>query len=583
MQGRSLLFGGVSLVAALLVACGDDSGPSGGGDAGGTGITLEISPASAELDVVNGIAANQPFTATAHFADGSIQDVTAQTTWTCSPTFAYFTGGGATLTAAGPVAGHATVLARYQGASAMAPVTVKVSSIRVDPGAPANAPDLFAAATDDPARAPTVVYPSDKTLVPPNLGTFDVHWTDAVGNDLFEVELISDVVDVKVFTPTTNPASFVTFTADEWKIVGSSLYGGAFKVAVRGLAQASPQTAGTSSPIAIGVSADELKGGIYYWASSKSGIFRHDFDKPTDPAEEFYTPAESGNHCVACHALSRDGTKMVVTLDGGDGLAQVLDVASRAPLFDSAAINLRSNFSSFNPDGTQFLATSGGVITIRDTATGTLLQTVPTGAPGTHADWSPTGDKIAWAEKGSGADWSYNGGGRIWTATVDPATLAIGTPVMLVDVPGAGQKAYYPTYSPDGAWILYDVSSEDAYNDASAEIWVVKSDGTQPPIKLVDANVGGGLTNSWPRWAPFQQQLGGEMNEPLYWFTVSSMRAFGVRKPGGQTPQVWMAPFFPNRAAAGQDPTLPAFWLPFQDLGTNNHIAQWTETVVPIN
>ena len=35
-------------------------------------------------------------------------------------------------------------------------------------------------------------------------------------------------------------------------------------------------------------------------------------------------------------------------------------------------------------------------------------------------------------------------------------------------------------------------------------------------------------------------------------------------------------------APAGTDPSFPAFALPFQDITTSNHIAQWTETVVPI-
>ena len=43
-----------------------------------------------------------------------------------------------------------------------------------------------------------------------------------------------------------------------------------------------------------------------------------------------------------------------------------------------------------------------------------------------------------------------------------------------------------------------------------------------------------------------------------------------------------MAPFFPDRAAAGMDPTGPAFRVPFQDIATTNHIAQWTEVVVVI-
>ena len=42
-----------------------------------------------------------------------------------------------------------------------------------------------------------------------------------------------------------------------------------------------------------------------------------------------------------------------------------------------------------------------------------------------------------------------------------------------------------------------------------------------------------------------------------------------------------MAAFDPDLAAAGGDGSYPAFALPFQDLITSNHIAQWTTEVVP--
>ena len=44
-----------------------------------------------------------------------------------------------------------------------------------------------------------------------------------------------------------------------------------------------------------------------------------------------------------------------------------------------------------------------------------------------------------------------------------------------------------------------------------------------------------------------------------------------------------MTPFFPDRPRPATNPTAPAFRLPFQDIGTSNHIAQWTERVVPVN
>jgi hypothetical protein len=95
----------------------------------------------------------------------------------------------------------------------------------------------------------------------------------------------------------------------------------------------------------------------------------------------------------------------------------------------------------------------------------------------------------------------------------------------------------------------------------------------------VAANSGLGLTNSWGRWAPFQQTVGAS-SEPIYWITVSSTRDFGVRLVGAHKPQIWMTPFFPNTAGLSQDPSAAAFRLPFQNIDSNNHIAQWTEQIV---
>jgi hypothetical protein len=273
---------------------------------------------------------------------------------------------------------------------------------------------------------------------------------------------------------------------------------------------------------------------------------------------------------------------MIVTFDGGDGAATVVDVATRQPMFATDGSVLHSNFSTFAPDGATFLATYQGAITLRDSTTGQVLTTLSTGTMSTHPDFSPMGDKIVWASHDTGADWSMSGGGRLYTQTYDAATMTFGPPVLLVDVPGASLRAYYPTFSPDGQWVLYNVSDEDGYDDGNARMYVVKADGTVPPMLVASADKDSGLTNSWARWAPFQQETGGAASEPLFWFTVSSKREFGVRKPKNGRPQVWMAPFFPQRAAAVQDPTLPMFWLPFQNLGGQNHIAQWTEQVVPV-
>jgi len=38
----------------------------------------------------------------------------------------------------------------------------------------------------------------------------------------------------------------------------------------------------------------------------------------------------------------------------------------------------------------------------------------------------------------------------------------------------------------------------------------------------------------------------------------------------------------PSRLARGEDPSEPAFCLPFQDISTSNHIAQWTSGVATV-
>jgi hypothetical protein len=116
------------------------------------------------------------------------------------------------------------------------------------------------------------------------------------------------------------------------------------------------------------------------------------------------------------------------------------------------------------------------------------------------------------------------------------------------------------------------------------------------------------LSNSYPRWAPFVQSYHGNK---LLWFTFSSTRDYGVRvknhktgmyqcypadaaeTPGSshsqkfaaqcQEPQLWMAPLtFTEAQAPTADPSGVAFWIPYQDIQTHNHTAQWTWKPNPI-
>jgi TolB protein len=101
-----------------------------------------------------------------------------------------------------------------------------------------------------------------------------------------------------------------------------------------------------------------------------------------------------------------------------------------------------------------------------------------------------------------------------------------------------------------------------------AQVWAVGVGGGTP-VHLATASTGG---DSWPKWAPNVQTWQGRS---LMWFTFSSRRAYGLRTAAGAQAQIWMAAFDPAKS----EPSLPAFWLPFQEADSGNHIAQWVTEV----
>ncbi|MBA3396550.1 MAG: PD40 domain-containing protein [Deltaproteobacteria bacterium] len=586
-----------TFVLAALVACGSTGGSD---DFDEENATLVIEPATSEHVITLGQASpQQPFTATLHAPGGATKDVTAETTFYAPASIGTFAD--STLTILAP--GKTTVSALWMDKPGSAQVLARVKSQRVEPPLTDTAPDLFNG-TEDAARAPSIVYPAEGVTMPRNLGDFEAHWTDAHGNDVFEVSLKSELADIRVYVAGNNGVagagptpSWSAFTAQEWAYaVGQE---NTVHYQVRGASTAMPGVVGSVPPRTVKLTNEAMEGGVYYWAATASGggaygIFRHDVSKPGEPAEPFMTDVTTGK-CVACHALSRDGKTMAITYDGGNGRATVVDVATKTaqpvpdPIItatggnDYSSDTSRWNFATLYPDGSRMLTVFNGVITVRSTADQSALVDMPSAAPASHPDLAPDMTRLVYVRKPAGADWSF-ASGTIYTRSFDPITLAFGPETALVTDTTLN---FYPSWSPDGQWILFNRSAGgDAYNNLDATLWVVKADGSAPPIQLVAFNAAaGGLTNSWGRWAPFQQSVGAT-NEAIYWVTVSSKRDFGVRRinsvqdEGQRTPQIWMSPFYTARADANQDPTGPAFRLPFQNLTSNNHIAQWTERVV---
>jgi WD40 repeat protein len=564
---------------------------SGGGD-DTANATLTIDPPTSELEIRNNVPAHLSFTAMLTLSDGSTRDVTGDTVFDIDGNYGSFNANNLEV----GVAGKALVRGTYTDKTATAEVTTRLTSVRIDPSLPPGTVGLFDG-PEDPALAPHIVYPPADTVMPRNLGDFEIHWTDAHAHDVFEISLHSEFTDVRVYVPGGNGlapagpmASWSAFEASEWlSAVGQD---SSVSFRVRGVTSGAPGAVGAAAPQTVQLSNEDMAGGLYYWAAASKtaviGIFRHDMSKPGQPAEEFLTTNQTSGRCVACHVLSRDGTRMAITYDGGDKPATMVDVATAAV----APSTTRWNFGTFTPDNTQFLSIEDGVLVVRDALTQGVLATMPSAAAVSHPDLSPDGTKLVYATNPSGFhDWEFITG-QIYTRTYDQATRTFGPEQPLVN---DGKNNFYPSWSPDGAWILFnkDTMGGVTYDNPNSSTWVVKADGSLPPVELAAANESLGLTNSWARWAPFPQTLG-PAAEPMFWITMASKRDFGVRlrntglfqRPADGTPakssQIWMSPLFPGRAAQGHDPSTRAFRLPFQNLESSNHIAQWTERVVVI-
>jgi hypothetical protein len=567
---------------ALALGCGTHH------NTGDTNATLVVSPAQATLMIINGTAATQTYTATLTWPNGRTEDVTAQTMFNIGPGYGSFTANQLTM----GIAGQTTIKATYMNNDGSAQVTAMVQDTRVGSGVDPSAPGWFSM-PDDPTRAPTIVYPAPNVIVPRNLGVFETHWTDASSNDTWEIALTTDLTSVKVYTLGGNgngggpDPSWMDFLTNEWS--DAVVTGQTVTLTVRGVDSTNPTAVGSAAPQQVQITNEDMNGGVYYWASSSTsasepyGIYRHDVAMPDQPATQFMTTAQTGGRCVACHVLSNDGKNMLVTYDTGNGPATTVDVMSGKATAAAAAWN----FATFTPDGTEFLAVEQGGLTVRSYPSQAAVATMTTSGVVSHPDLSPDGRTLVYVHPQVYAQDFAFGTGDIYVRSFDQATNTFGPEKQLV---ADGANNYYPSFSPDGKWILFNkgdntvnpsLAQNGSYNGPNAQLWVIAADGSSPAVPLTAANNVTGLTNSWGRWAPFPQTFGPN-GETMYWVTTSSKRDFGVRLVGADRPQIWMTPFFPDRAAMGMDPSDVMFRLPFQDIVTNNHIAQWTQQIVGV-
>lgn len=483
------------------------------------------------------------------------------------------------------------------------------------PALPADPASAFQG-TEDPTLAPTLVYPNDGVLLPPNLSALEIHWLPGkTAGELYEVSLESASIDLRYYTRCyADPTKFVAATCaleldpDRFDILAQSNRGGdAVKLRVRG--SNGTGEFGQSAAVDVGFASDRVDGAVYYWtASTPPRIMRFDFGsqsalapvlRPNDLPGDDGTPG-AGTRCVGCHVLSRDGSRMIAATGASyeSYLVYINDLTKpRTPTSGWLTVDGRNSgpasqnrllLASFNPDGSQFVAVppvgDGSVTTpellFHDGTTGLRIAgaagSLVLGFTPSFPDWSPDGNSIAVTRiyGSNNQTITFQEGG---ISVVSRSATGWTLPAVEV-VPHVTTKSRYnSTFVPDSSFLLYSESIRqtgdsdllvDGYSDPSAKTWAVTPVAGATPVFLARASAGGiadSLTLSDSRASDLVQRLaGGRLMD-----TFPRPAPFATKQGGhnlfwftvSSQRRAGVRSYYPNHSVVGDSDTQTLLWM----------------------
>lgn len=533
-------------------------------------VSVEIVPPEARIEITDLAQPHHTlqYEAIGRFTDGSTRDLTDLVTWAIDRDLLGAFEERGLFVASHTAAGHGTVAARVRGLQATGAIQIHIITTIIDPTFPPPAAGLFAAGkpvvTNDPTRTPTLIYPSDGTIMPKVIASTLFQLEPGTGNNAFRISFDSDVLHLRVETG-----------ADRWRadgdvqrLLASSVGPEPMRVSIAATSTTSSSVYAGAS-IMLGFSSDLIDVPLFYWSAATNGIMRGGVSAPS--ASKLYP---SSGTCVGCHALSRDGRALAFGVDSGTASTfqlESLDLSTMQPTLPASPAR-PMGWAAWSPDGSRIVVANDGVLTLYNAITGGSLGVVPLPSMryATHPDWSPDGTKLAVAYTAQSPT----------NVDVRAASIALisytngtwGTPQMLV-TGSASSNNYFPRWSPDGSLIAFVRATEPSRGAATAELILVPAaGGTEQPLAIANHRVGTtdlpDLANTMPAWAPRAGQR--------LWLAFSSARPYGKVVSGGPS-QIWITSL--DLATPG-DPTTPAFWLPCQDVTVLNNNPAWTSEIV---
>ena len=123
------------------------------------------------------------------------------------------------------------------------------------------------------------------------------------------------------------------------------------------------------------------------------------------------------------------------------------------------------------------------------------------GTTGSMPDWSPDGTQAVFSRPQVTPPFGPTGHSGASDLMLIPwSGTAFGAATTLLR--STGINNYYPSFSPDNRWVLFNRANGESSSNLNAQLWVTPSTGGEP-IRLTRADGGDANGNSWPKWTPF--------------------------------------------------------------------------------
>ena len=454
---------------------------------------------------------------------------------------------------------------QYGGLTARAELTVRYTDTWFNGSPEVSLFDEGALPVDDTLKV--AWYPYSDTAVPRNTRKMAFLFREPVPEDpptAWKMRIWSDIVDIVVFSDDDDWDP----SPEQWDRL-TSTNGGADLTWVAEAANEGTRWTDVGGERALRVERFDARGTVYYWSSSVQGVKVAPYG---ETATDFLSMNTTGD-CIGCHTVSQAGL-MAITWGSWEGF--VMDDSVRTlGLLDLNTMEWRathtdliySTYKTFSPDSTRLLTVSNGQMWLNDALTGERLFQIEHDLPVTQPVWSPDGSEVTFVV--IDGDWydDYRFKGSHLARMADLGDGTFGPIETIYEPEEDGGSAFFPSYSPDGEWLLW-VESDDQISHLpfDAALYVMPAEGGQR-VHLEKASSGYAV-NTWPTWAPLP-------DDDIMWIAFTAQRNYGNRSD--DLLQIWIAGFDAERARRGEDPSWSAFWYPDQDAGEDNHLPFWLE------